>query len=111
MESIIRTFLGFFLILAISSLGIGILFASLSARAAESYLDDCVIKIENSNFSPKVITACEENAASQGYTLRVYPKAQNGSSHICYARLEMAYTLSIPAIGINRKLMLCADAR
>ena len=111
MDSIIRAFLGVFLMLSITVLGVGILTASLSTRAAGTYMESCVTEIENSNFAPEVIAACEMEAARRGYKLSVYPKAQNGSAHTTYAALELSYEFSIPVIGLNRRQTLFADAR
>ncbi len=111
MENVFKAFFGIFFMVAIVSLGTGILAASLTARDAEGFLRDCVIRIENSNFSEEVMEACEEGAQERNFQLLIHPLAQEGTDRISYATCELTYEFSVPVIGLVREQKLYADMR
>lgn len=90
---------------------IGVLTASADVAAAKQYNADVVAEIENSNFNPNVIAACETQAQAQGYLLEVIPAVYSGSTERYTAQVKLTYSYKIPVLGISQQRVTRGIAR
>lgn len=111
MESIFKAFLGTFLILALVISGVTLLYSSLTARSADSFMTETVQRIENSNFDQNVIDECVSNASRRNYSLNVKLYAQNGSSMTSFGQAELRYPFALPMMTKNRTQVITAELR
>ena len=111
MESVIKGFLGLFFTVLISAVGVGILSASIDARAAEEQLGRYCREIENSNFSEKVIEACCRDAKDADRLLSVNIGKRPGEDVYSYGTCALTYELRIPVIGIKRRMTVTSPLR
>lgn len=111
METVIKAFTGVFFSLLIVYLGVGIISSSVDARNADSFMADCVSKIENSNYAQEVIDACKEDAGEQQYELIVDTCVPEGSQKAVYGTATLKYEYTIPIIGMNAEHTINADLR
>ena len=89
----------------------GVLNASADVAAAKQYNADVVAEIENSNFNPNVIAACEAQAQTQGYILEVTPALYRGSGERYIAQVKLTYNYEIPLLGISQQRVTKGIAR
>lgn len=78
---------------------------------AKQFKAETVSEIENSNFNPVVINACIAGAAQAGYELTVTLCSYDENNDIQMAEVELAYTYSIPMLGINETRVTRGVAR
>lgn len=90
---------------------IGVLTASADVAAAKEYKADVVAEIENSDFNPNVIDACELQAQALGYLLEVTPVVYQGTSERCIAQIKLTYNYEIPLLGISQQRVTRGVAR
>ena len=62
MEQVIKTYLGIFLMMLLSTVGIGIVAAEAQICQARNFKSDVVVELENSNYNREVINACIKQA-------------------------------------------------
>lgn len=108
METIIKSFTGIFFLLLISFTGVSIIASSIRSTKADEALLAYVSRIENSNFSEDVISACKKDAKEQfgengKEALEVKAYHQKGHSYTSYGRATLNYTYRIPMIGYEKK--------
>lgn len=100
MESIIKSFLGVFFILLVSSLGISLMSASIFSREVNSFASDSEYRIENSHFSNSVIEELKSEAEKRNCTLTVEKNVSDGDGRT-YGRMTLEYPYEIKILGIN----------
>ena len=71
MDTVIKGFLGVFIFAMIVYLSAGLISAEMDTHAARSYMDSAKKEIAESNMSPTVITAVQEQAARNGYQMQI----------------------------------------
>ena len=71
MGQIVKTYLGIFLMMLLTMLGIGMITAEVQIAKARNYKTDVVIELENSNYNQTVVEACRKQAENLGYTLDI----------------------------------------
>ena len=69
MEQVIKTYLGIFLMMLLSTVGIGIVAAEAQICQARNFKSDVVVELENSNYNREVINACIKQADELGLSL------------------------------------------
>jgi hypothetical protein len=111
MDSVIKGFLGLFLILVMALLGFSVLSASIDARNADSFVADCVEKMEASNLASGVVQACVEDAADSGYRMTVDVVQAPGTNRAAYGMVTLEYEYQIPLLGTSQTHSICADVR
>lgn len=111
MDSVIKGFLGIFLILVMALTGYGLLSASVDAKNADSFAADCVKKIEASDFAEGVIAACRQDALAHGYQLTVDVVRGAGRQRASYAMLTLEYKYELPLTKNAQTHRIYADIR
>lgn len=109
METIIKGFLGCFLLLIVTFSGYGIFAAGIEARNADAFLSDAVTRIESSDYAMSVIRACQDDAAETGYVLNVEGYQPSGSSRTSYGQAVLTYEFKIPFLQIAADKTIRAD--
>ena len=71
MEQVIKTYLGIFLMMLLSTVGIGIVAAEAQICQARNFKSDVVVELENSNYNREVINACIGNHGGGDIALRI----------------------------------------
>lgn len=86
---------------------------SVSAKTAEvkSYKAAVIAEIENSNFNPHVIRACQEQAKDMGYELEVSSCMYEENYDRRLAKVTLKYDCAIPLLGIEAKKVTYGIAR
>lgn len=102
METIIKTYMGFFFMMAMLFLGSGMMTASLDARNANAYANNFGTRIEQSNYAASVIEECKTDAKNLGYGLTVDVRTSTNNTYSHYGLLTLRYHYSIPIIGISQ---------
>ena len=102
METIIKGFLGCFLLLLLTFSGYGLFSASIDARNADAFLADCATRIESSDYASGVISACQADASEAGYDLEVAGYTANGSSRKIYGQATLSYEFKVPLLQIAK---------
>lgn len=100
METVIKTYMGFFFMVAMLFLGSGIISASLESRNANAYANNYATRIENSNYATSIIQECKNEAADLNYGLTVDIKTSTNNAYSHYGLLTLKYQYNIPIIGI-----------
>ena len=83
MEQVIKTYLGIFLMMLLSTVGIGIVAAEAQICQARNFKSDVVVELENSNYNREVINACIKQADELGYQLQVNLYEDSGDITVC----------------------------
>lgn len=102
METIIKTFMGFFFMISMLFLGAGIISASLESRNANAYANNYATRIENANYATSVINECKNEAHELGYNLSVDVKTSQNNVYSHYGMLSLTYNFRIQLLGINQ---------
>lgn len=111
MKYIIEAF-GVMVVLAFNLfLCIGVIGVSADVAAAKEYKADVIAEIENSNFNPKVIEGCRQQARQQGYELDVSSYCYDPWSDRRIAEVELTYAYDIPLLGISQQKVTRGIAR
>lgn len=109
METVIKTYMGFFFMIAMLFLGAGILSASLESRNANSIANNYASRIENANYAKSVIEECKSEANNLGYGLSVDVKTSSNNTYSHYGLLTLRYNYKIPLIGISQTHSVIVD--
>lgn len=109
METIIKGFLGCFLLLLLTFSGYGLFSAAIDARNADAFLSDCVTRIESSDYAPSVISACQEDANQAGYELSVNGYKAQGSNRNTYGQATLLYEFKVPLLQIATERTVKTD--
>ena len=83
MEQVIKTYLGIFLMMLLSTVGIGIVAAEAQICQSRNFKSDVVVELENSNYNREVINACIKQADELGYQLQVNLYEDSGAITVC----------------------------
>ena len=68
---------------------------------AKEFKADIVAEIENSNFNPKVIEGCINQAENAGYKLAIANCVYDENNNIQTAEVVLTYVYDIPLLGIS----------
>ena len=98
MDTVIKGFLGVFIFAMIVYLSAGLISAEMDTHAARSYMDSAKKEIAESNMSPTVITAVQEQAARNGYQMQI-------TTYGDVLELKMTYHYKIPILGVDQTHM------
>lgn len=113
MSSVIKTYLSIILILvAVFTFG-GIISVALDVQNARDFHSSVINEIELSNHSASVISACEDDAKSNGYTLSATPYANNSddSSNAQITKVTLKYSYHIDFLGLASEKEIVGYAR
>ena len=102
METVLKTYLGFFFMIAMLFLGSGILSSSLSARNANSMAMNYATRIEQANYATSVINEIKAEAEDLGYSVTVDVKTSANNTYSHYGLLTLRYKYTIPILGISQ---------
>ena len=102
MESVIKTYLGFFFLIAMLFLGAGMLSASLDARNANAMANNYATRIEQSNYAASVIEEVKYDAEQLGYLVSVDVRTSTNNTYSHYGLLTLRYNYRIPILGISQ---------
>ncbi|MGN0481961.1 MAG: hypothetical protein ACI4HI_00255 [Lachnospiraceae bacterium] len=124
METVQKSFLGLFFLLLLVVLLTGILSMQVRVSNARDYHADAVAEIENSNFSPRVINACVQEAKSLGYDMKVtlyreearaevvtQQNPAKNTQEVYLASVEMEYPYQFLFLNLDEKKSVRAFAR
>ncbi|MCM1106470.1 MAG: hypothetical protein NC355_05960 [Blautia sp.] len=117
MSQVIKTFLGVFLILFMTSAALGILSAYLGVMGAQDLQAQMVDEIENSNFASGVAQECFARAEEAGCELAVTYYYDGGGTTRCVrasqlpsntgsvtmARVELTFPLEMKIFGFRKE--------
>lgn len=101
MDSIFKTALAVFVIVAIAIGGTSIATVEQDVAIAVDYFDDMADLIAESNYSQTVINECIAEATANGYILKVDVIGSTQPGMKRYAKAEFTYYYKIPLFGIN----------
>ena len=102
METVIKTYMGFFFMIALLFLGAGITSASLDSRNANAFANNYATRIEQANYSASVIEEIKTEAEKTGYKVSVDVRTSDNNTYSHYGLLTLRYTYRIPIIGIGQ---------
>ena len=88
-----------------------VLTMSAETAAAKEYKAAVVAEIENSNFNPAVIAACQSQAAEKGYELEVTTGIYDEVRDVRMAEVLLKYQYEIPLLGISDQRVTRGVAR
>lgn len=88
-----------------------VLTMSAGTAAAKEYKAAVVAEIENSNFNPAVIAACQSQAAEKGYELEVTTATYDADRDVRMAEVLLTYHYEIPLLGISGEQVTRGVAR
>lgn len=108
MESIIKSALGVFFIMLISTLGISLMSAAIFSRNINSFASDSEYRIENSHFSDSVIENLKKEAEAKHCKLIVEKNISSGDGR-AYGRMTLEYPYEIKLLGINTTKKIVRD--
>jgi hypothetical protein len=100
METVLKTYLGFFFLMTMLFVGAGMLSASLDARNANAMANNYATRIEQSNYASSVIQEIKLEAQKLGYTVSVDVRTSANNTYSHYGLLTLRYNYRIPIIGI-----------
>ena len=83
MEQVIKTYLGIFLMMLLSTVGIGIVAAEVQICQARNFKSDVVVELENSNYNREVINGGMKQADELGLQLQVNLYEDSGNIIVC----------------------------
>lgn len=92
-------------------LGLTVISVSADVAAAKEYKAMVVAEIENSDFNPNVIAACEEQAALQGYSLEITPCVYDEHCDRRIAAIRLTYNYELPLLGVSQQRVTRGIAR
>lgn len=75
--------------------------ATMQSACAKEFKSDMVAEIENSNFNPKVINACREQAQAAGYELDIRSIQYDENNFMQSAEVLLSYSYKLPLFGIQ----------
>lgn len=74
---------------------------SIRTAEAKEYKASVIAEIENSNFNPNVIAACETQAQSAGYELDIINCQYDENNFISSAEVVLSYSYNIPVFNVT----------
>ena len=103
MDTVIKGFLGVFIFVMIVYLSAGLISAEMETHTARSYMDSAKKEIAESNMSPAVIAAVQEQAERDGYQMQITTYGDVLETDA--VELKMTYHYKIPILGVNQAHM------
>lgn len=117
MDTVIKGFLGMFILVLITYTAVGTISAELDASAARSYMDDAKKEVAESNLSSSVIDAVGNQASANGYKMKVSTYGDMGIKTVEYGsgrsigntsgvesvEIQMIYQYKIPLLGVKNE--------
>jgi hypothetical protein len=101
MGQITKGMLGIFFLFLVTVVGLGINMAQVETSAAQRYYSDTVAEIKNSNFNTKVMDACKEQAANNGYSLAIRP-INDSENNVNMAEVTLQYPYRIGIFALDQ---------
>ena len=111
MDNVFKGIIGVLFTVLVVFLGAFTIISSASARAADDYMQDCMTKMEASNYSEKIINSCKTDATEKGYTLEVNTYKNPTSRRVVYGKATLKYTYQIPFINNQKEKTISMDLR
>ncbi|NMC59414.1 MAG: hypothetical protein GYA51_08550 [Candidatus Methanofastidiosa archaeon] len=113
MSTIIKTYIGIFILLLGVFTMAGVMSACIDANNARDFHASVIAEIEDSNFAPSVINACKTQAANDGYELLIddnsIVKNEDGKTTLMQVILEYKYHVDF--LGVISTQQIRAFAR
>ncbi len=103
MESIFKSYMGLMLMVLLMCIGLGIIGVSIDARNADDFANDCVMRIQASNYNSAVVADCIAKANSMNYELNVDITSIDEGYKSAQGQIELKYRVKIPILGIDTK--------
>ena len=99
MDSIVKTFLGIYMLLMIVFVSMGIIDANLDTRNAQEFASLCETTIKEANYDENVVDKLKLDAVENGYTL-YFETYSGNNSRAKYGYLTLQYRFSLPIFNI-----------
>jgi uncharacterized alkaline shock family protein YloU len=96
------------LLLVFLWIGISYVMQNIIHTSARDYHGAVVRRVEDSNFTPNIISECKKDAKEKGYDLRI---DCYGDSEHTDAKIRLSYTYTIPVINEERQYTIEGYAR
>lgn len=113
MSTIIKTYVGIFILLLSVFTLTGVMSACIDANNARDFHASVMAEIEDSNFAPSVINACKTQAESAGYELLIdensIVKDEDGKTTLMEVILKYKYRVDF--LGVISTQQIRAFAR
>lgn len=104
MGAIWKTTLTFAVVILIVVTGVAMISANADVTAAEHYMVDTAMVIQESNYNDGVIDRCRQEADSLGYRLEVEPFAEVGGRNFrVYVHLYYRYQMPVFGFSVWKK--------
>lgn len=101
MGAIWKTVLTFAVVILITVTGISVISANGDVTAAEHYMIDTAMVIQESNYNMGVIMECQREAEEFGYRLEVEPYYGETGKPPSFAYVRLHYLYQMPALGVS----------
>lgn len=101
MGTIWKTVLTFAVVILITVTGISMISANGDVTAAEHYMVNTAMVIQESNYNAGVIESCQREAESIGYRLEVEPFYNGDGRPAFCAHVQLHYRYQMPVFGIS----------
>ena len=111
MKHVIEGFSVMFVLVLNLFLCTGMLGAAAKVAAAKEYKAAVVSEVENSNFNPRVVEACIQEAKEHGYVLEITDCQYKENSGRAMAEVRLTYQYEIPILGVTEQKMTRGIAR
>lgn len=102
MDTVLKAFMGIFLLLLLTAISVGLIGATIKADEADYFFSETAKKISVSHFSDEVIMECKDNAKEKGYQLTVKTFDVNGSGKKV-GKGSLLYEFCVPILGIKKQ--------
>lgn len=103
LDMVFKAFVGILAAVVIIGSGLGVVSGFSQAVEADNYLETVSKVIVESNYNPEVINNCIDEAALNGYTLKVDVSRSVKAGVKSYATVQLTYHFKIPLFGINQE--------
>ncbi len=113
MSTVIKTYIGIFVFVFSLAVMTGLMKTSMDTNKARDFYDIVIAEIENSNFAPSVVAACEEQAKASGYELMLNDTGiiKDADGRVVLMEVILKYQYEIPFFGINENKYIRGFAR
>lgn len=101
MGAIWKTVLTFAVVVLITVTGISVISANADVTAAEHYMIETAMVIQESNYHAGIIAECRQEAEGLGYRLEVEPFYGEAGKPPSYAFVQLHYQYQMPVFGIS----------
>jgi hypothetical protein len=108
MSTIIKTYVGIFLLLLSVFSMTGVMSATIDANNARDFHAAVMAEIEDANFAPSVITACQKQAEESGYELLIdsdsIVRDEDGKPTLMEVILRYQYRIDLLKVFSTRQI-------